>query len=123
MVLGEGEALTAAMQDDFRAASLTHLVAASGQNVALLAALAVALGTALGLGLRGRLLLALALVVLYVPLAGAGPSIQRAGIMGGAALVAALAGRPASRCVCAAARGRGRRCSRTRARPRTPAGS
>jgi competence protein ComEC len=63
----------------------------------LLAALAVALGTALGLGLRSRLLLALALVVVYVPLAGAGPSIQRAGIMGGAALVAALAGRPSSR--------------------------
>jgi competence protein ComEC len=97
MVLGEGEALPADMQDDFRAASLTHLVAASGQNVALLAALAVALGTALGLGLGGRLLLALALVAVYVPLAGAGPSIQRAGIMGGAALVAALAGRPSSR--------------------------
>jgi competence protein ComEC len=97
MVLGEGEALPVDVQDDFRAASLTHLVAASGQNVALLAALAVALGTALGLGLRGRLLLALALVVVYVPLAGAGPSIQRAGIMGGAALVAALAGRPSSR--------------------------
>jgi competence protein ComEC len=97
MVLGEGEALPADMQDDFRAASLTHLVAASGQNVALLAALAIALATALGLGLRGRLLLALGLVALYVPLAGAGPSIQRAGIMGGAALAAALAGRPASR--------------------------
>jgi competence protein ComEC len=97
MVLGEGEALDPRMQDEFRAASLTHLVAASGQNVALLAALAVAFGTALGLGLRGRLGLALALVVLYVPLAGAGPSIQRAGIMGGAALVAALGGRPGSR--------------------------
>ena len=97
MVLGEGEALDPALQEDFRKASLTHLVAASGQNVALLAALAVALATALGLGLRGRLVCALALVVLYVPLAGAGPSIQRAGIMGGAALVAALAGRPGSR--------------------------
>jgi competence protein ComEC len=97
MVLGEGEALDTQLQDDFRAASLTHLVAASGQNVALLAALAVALGTALGLGLRGRLGLALALVVLYVPLAGAGPSIQRAGVMGCAALVAALDGRPGSR--------------------------
>jgi competence protein ComEC len=97
MVLGEGEALDPALQEDFRKASLTHLVAASGQNVALLAALAVALATALGFGLRGRLLCALALVVLYVPLAGAGPSIQRAGIMGGAALVAALAGRPGSR--------------------------
>ena len=40
---------------------------------------------------------ALGLVALYVPLAGGGPSIQRAGVMGGAGLVAALAGRPASR--------------------------
>jgi competence protein ComEC len=97
MVLGEGEALDQGMQDDFRAASLSHLVAASGQNVALLAALAVALGMGLGLGRRGRIALALALVALYVPLAGAGPSIQRAGIMGATALVAALAGRPGSR--------------------------
>src|SRR6187431_1661475 len=37
------------------------------------------------------------LVALYVPLAGGGPSIQRAGVMGIAGLVAALAGRPASR--------------------------
>ena len=40
---------------------------------------------------------AIALVALYVPLAGRGPSIQRAGVMGAAGLVAALAGRPASR--------------------------
>lgn len=46
---------------------------------------------------RARLLTALALVAVYVPLAGAGPSIQRAGVMGAAGLVAALAGRPSSR--------------------------
>ena len=32
-----------------------------------------------------------------MPLTGAGPSIQRAGVMGAAGLVAALAGRPAHR--------------------------
>ena len=50
-----------------------------------------------GLGLSARLWLALALVAAYVPLAGGGPSIQRAAVMGIAGLVAALAGRPASR--------------------------
>ena len=50
-----------------------------------------------GIGLRARLVLALALVAFYVPLTGAGPSIQRAGVMGAAGLVAALAGRPAHR--------------------------
>ena len=37
------------------------------------------------------------LVALYVPLAGAGPSIQRAGVMGAAGLIAAIAGRRSSR--------------------------
>ncbi len=84
-------------RDAFRAAGLSHLVAASGTNVVLLAALAMALGTALGLGLSGRLWLVLGLIALYVPLAGGGPSIQRAGIMGAAAVAAGLVGRPASR--------------------------
>jgi competence protein ComEC len=52
---------------------------------------------ALGVGRQGRLALALAAIAVYVPLAGAGPSIQRAGVMGAAGLVAALAGRAASR--------------------------
>ena len=84
------------MREDFRRSGLAHLLAASGQNVMLLAALALALLAAAGLG-RARLLVVLALIALYVPLAGAGPSIQRAGVMGAAGIVAGLAGRPASR--------------------------
>jgi len=57
----------------------------------------LALAAAAGVPLRTRLLLAAGLVALYVPLAGAGPSIQRARVMGVAGLAAALAGRPASR--------------------------
>jgi len=97
MVLGQDGALTPAVKEDFRATGLAHLVAASGSNVLLLATLVLAIGTAAGLGLGARLWLAIALVAAYVPLAGAGPSIQRAGVMGVAGLVAALAGRPSSR--------------------------
>ncbi len=97
MVLGEDEALPDGMRDDFRASGLAHLVAASGTNVALLAALVLLLCAVVGVSLRARLVLALAAVAGYVPLAGAGPSIQRAGVMGCALLVAALASRPASR--------------------------
>ncbi len=97
MVLGQDGALTDDVREDFRVTGLAHLVAASGANVVLLATLVLGLGAALGLGLSARLWLALALVLAYVPLAGGGPSIQRAAIMGGAGLVAALAGRPASR--------------------------
>ncbi|MDX6670872.1 MAG: competence protein ComEC [Solirubrobacteraceae bacterium] len=97
MVLGQDEALDEDTREAFRVSGLAHLLAASGQNVMLLAALALPVLAALGFGLRGRLAGVLALIALYVPLAGAGPSIQRAGVMGAAGIVAVLAGRPASR--------------------------
>jgi competence protein ComEC len=97
MVLGDDAALPEDLRDAFKAASLTHLTAASGQNIALLAALAFGLCVVAGVGIRVRWMLVLALIALYVPLAGGGPSIQRAGVMGAATIAAALAGRPASR--------------------------
>ncbi len=97
MVLGQDEALSEVVRNNMRRSGLAHLTAASGQNVLLLAALAIPILSLLGFGLRGRLLGALLLVALYVPLAGGGPSIQRAGVMGGAGLIAGMAGRPGSR--------------------------
>jgi competence protein ComEC len=97
MVLGQDDRLSRAAHDDFQRSGLAHILAASGQNVMLLAALALPLLAWAGFGLRARLAAVLGLVAIYVPLAGAGPSIQRAGIMGAAGLVAAIAGRRASR--------------------------
>jgi competence protein ComEC len=97
MVLGSDEDVPAAMSDDFKDSGLAHVLAVSGQNVALLAALGWPLLAAAGLGRRGRLIAVAVLIALYVPVTGAGPSILRAGVMGMAAVVAALAGRPASR--------------------------
>jgi competence protein ComEC len=97
MVLGQDDQLSDATRDDFERSGLAHVLAVSGQNVMLLATLVLAAGALTGLRLRARLVLALALVAVYVPLTGAGPSIQRAGVMGAAGLVAALAGRPAHR--------------------------
>jgi competence protein ComEC len=96
-VLGEDEQIDATTTEDFRRAGLSHLLAVSGQNVALLVLLAMPVLAALGLPLRTRLLWLLGLIVVYVPLAGAGPSIQRAGIMGALSVLATLAGRRASR--------------------------
>lgn len=96
-VLGEDEQIDPATTEDFRRAGLSHLLAVSGQNVALLVLLAMPVLAALGLPLRTRLLWVLGLIVVYVPLAGAGPSIQRAGIMGALSVLATLAGRRASR--------------------------
>ena len=97
MVLGQDERISEAVREDFRASGLAHLLAVSGQNVMLLAALALPLLILAGLGVRARLVVLCVLVALYVPLAGAGPSLQRAGVMGIAGIAAMAASRTASR--------------------------
>jgi competence protein ComEC len=97
MVLGQDEAIGESVREDFRASGLAHLLAVSGQNVMLLVALALPFLAAAGLGPRGRGFALLVLVAVYVPLAGAGPSLQRAGVMGAAGIAAMTMSRPASR--------------------------
>ncbi|MGN6256794.1 MAG: ComEC/Rec2 family competence protein [Solirubrobacterales bacterium] len=96
-VLGEDERIDEETKEDFRRSGLSHLLAVSGENVTLLALLAMPLLGALGIPLRERLFWVLALIAVYVPVAGSGPSIQRAGVMGAVGLLATLAGRRASR--------------------------
>jgi competence protein ComEC len=96
-VLGEDDGIDPGTVEDFRRSGLSHLLAVSGQNVALLALLAMPLLAAFGLPLRARLVWILGLIVVYIALAGASPSIQRAGVMGALSVVATLAGRRASR--------------------------
>ncbi|MGZ5341596.1 MAG: ComEC/Rec2 family competence protein [Solirubrobacterales bacterium] len=96
-VLGEDDRIDPRTVDDFKRSGLAHHLAVSGENVVLLAVLAMPFLALAGLSLRGRLVAVLVLIAIYVPVAGAGPSIQRAGAMGAAGIVAALAGRPRSR--------------------------
>ena len=96
-VLGEDDRIDADTVSDFRRSGLAHLLAVSGENVALLALLAAPVLALAGVPHRPRIWFLLALIGLYVLVTGAGPSIQRAGAMGGAALLATLAGRPRSR--------------------------
>jgi competence protein ComEC len=97
MVLGEDESISAPVRQDWRRSGLAHLLAVSGQNVMLLMALVLPALSAARLGRAARTAVLVLLVGLYVPLAGAGPSLQRAGVMGVAAIAAAAASRPASR--------------------------
>ena len=97
MVLGQDEAIAEPVREEFRASGLAHVLAVSGQNVMLLAALALPLLAAARAGPMARGLTLIALIAVYVPLAGAGPSLQRAGAMGAAGAVALAAGRVSSR--------------------------
>ena len=97
MVLGQDEAIDESTRRDWRDAGLAHLLAVSGQNVMLLVALALPLLAFARLGPYARGAGLLILVALYVPLAGAGPALQRAGVMGVAGIAALMLSRPASR--------------------------
>lgn len=96
-ILGEDDRIDEATKEDFRRAGLSHLLAVSGENVTLLALLAMPLLGALGIPLRERLFWVLALIAVYVPVAGSGPSIQRAGVMGAIGVLGTLQGRRTSR--------------------------
>jgi competence protein ComEC len=96
-VLGEDDRIDPRTRGDFKRSNLAHLLAVSGENVILLGLLAWPLLALLGVPLRARLVATLCLIAIYVPVTGAGASIQRAGVMGAAGLIAALADRPRSR--------------------------
>lgn len=80
LLMGEAEALPERWQRALRRTGLAHLIAVSGFNVSLVAAMAGAAGAALPR--RARLASAAAAVALYAVLVGPAPSVLRAGAMG-----------------------------------------
>jgi competence protein ComEC len=97
VTLGDTSGMAATDREAFRASGLYHLVAVSGQNVALVVVFALACLALLGvIGAPARLA-AIALTLVYVLVTGAGPSIVRAGVAGGLVSVAWLASRPVAR--------------------------
>jgi competence protein ComEC len=87
MTLGDASALSKSAKNDFRRSSLTHIVAASGQNVSLLVVFVGLLCGLVGLDRRQRLVISGAAIVAYIPLAGGEAPIRRAAVMGLCALV------------------------------------
>jgi competence protein ComEC len=92
MLLGAQRPLPDALTADLRATGTTHLVVASGQNVALLVGSAVALLVAV-LPRRRAALVALLLLPGYVVIAGGEPPIVRAALMAGGVILANAGGR------------------------------
>ncbi|HEV8573714.1 MAG TPA: DNA internalization-related competence protein ComEC/Rec2 [Dehalococcoidia bacterium] len=80
------------LSDDMRTTGTAHLVAVSGQNVVLLAALIIG-ALAWVIGRRNAAWLALAGVIVYAALVGGQPSVVRAAIMGGLYVIAIAIGR------------------------------
>ena len=97
IVLGEDEGLSQGLRDRFRASGLYHLLAVSGQNVALVAAGALLLAWLAGLPRWIGELGALAGIGGYVLAVGAQPSVIRAGVAGALVSLAWLSARQRDR--------------------------
>ncbi len=93
-VLGDDRGQPPEVAYDFRASGLAHLLVVSGQNVAFV--LAVTAPLIRRLGLRGRLVAGVAVLVLFGTLTRWEPSVIRAVAMAGVTLLATTIGRPAS---------------------------
>ena len=97
VVLGEDEGLTPDLRDQFRASGLYHLLAVSGQNVAYVVVGMLALAWLLGVSRWIGEIGALVAVCGYLMAVGWQPSVVRAGVAGGLASLAWLAGRARDR--------------------------
>ena len=95
ILLGRRSALGPSLTDDLNTTSLSHLIAISGYNVAVVAGLVIG-SLAWLLGRRQAAVAALLAIAAYTILSGASPSVVRAAIMGGLFLLATLVGRPGS---------------------------
>jgi ComEC/Rec2-related protein len=93
VVYGDGSRLSPQLSQDFRLAGASHLLVASGTNVALLVAWLFWIGARLGWGPVRCAGLGLWLIPIYVGLTGAAPAMVRAGAMGWLALLARWTGR------------------------------
>lgn len=91
-VLGDASGQTAVQRADFRASGLTHLLVASGENIAFV--LLLAAPVLLRTGLRTRWALTVALCGCYALVTGFEPSVLRAATMAVVATTAAGLGRP-----------------------------
>jgi competence protein ComEC len=97
VVLGDENGLSDGLRQRFRAAGLYHLLAVSGQNVALVAGSVLVVAWVLGISRLVAQLGALAGIAAYVLAVGAQPSVVRAGVAGALGSLAWLTARTADR--------------------------
>lgn len=93
LVVGDTAAIPPGVEEEFRAAGLTHLTAVSGMNVAIICGAVLGAARLAGAGPRGAAVLAAVVLVGYVVVCRPSPSVLRAAVMGGVTLLALVLGR------------------------------
>lgn len=92
ILYGERSSIPGDLMDDMNATGTSHLVAVSGQNVTIVAAMVIA-ALAWLIGRRPAAWASLFAIAGYTLLVGAQPSVLRAAIMGGVYVVSVITGR------------------------------
>ncbi len=105
MALGDSGELDSDTLGDFRRAGVSHLLAASGLHVSLVAGIVIQAAAAAGLSSRRSPMVAFLVAGIYAVVAGLRPSIVRAWLMFGLSIVSQACGRCAGalRIVCMSA--------------------
>lgn len=96
LAVGDTRAVTAELNDDMRASGLSHLTAVSGANCAIVVGAVFWLAGLCGGGRRLRVALAVTALAGFVVLVTPEPSVIRAAVMAGVAMLAVLLGRPSA---------------------------
>jgi competence protein ComEC len=92
ILLGIESGISSDVREAFNDTSTTHIIAISGFNITILAALVISL-TSRTLGMRRGAIVAAIIIAFYTILVGADASVVRAAIMGGLVLFARFLGR------------------------------
>jgi competence protein ComEC len=92
ILYGERSSIPDELRDDMNATGTSHLVAVSGQNVTIAAAMVIA-ALAWLIGRRPAAWVSLASIAGYTLLVGAQPSVIRAALMGGVYVLSVITGR------------------------------
>jgi competence protein ComEC len=95
ILVGLRERVARPVADDFTTTGLTHVVAISGWNIALVAGIVTGLLRAAGFARRARSAVVIGAIGAYTVVAGAEASVVRAALMGGVVILAREGGRPA----------------------------
>ncbi len=90
MLLGDSSYLDDELTDNFRATGISHLLAASGLHVSIIACFVLRLTSLLRLPNKFSRVLTMLVILLFMAITGFSPSVTRAGIMHIMALIAQL---------------------------------
>jgi competence protein ComEC len=94
LVLGNTDSVSETLAEAMRITSLTHLMAVSGSNCAIVVGIAFGIAALCGAGIVGRVIASAVALALFVALVGPEPSVIRAALMSAIGLGALVWGRP-----------------------------